>query len=154
MPRDQPTISNLGLHKLVSKSVKRQHMLGSVPPALQFIPLGAILALDIYDRKSGKDAINNSLMDLQAEKVLVVPPEANTTDLQPLAPRRLWSCGFCNSFPQRPHVEHNINALTSTKVVNGAGEMSPAKAPVLFPNLAQSSMARFPKQQNMPRPDP
>ena len=47
--------SELALRDLVSSTLKRQHLLGAVPPAMRFIPIGALAAKALYDNGLGKD---------------------------------------------------------------------------------------------------
>jgi len=123
-PKPNP-INSLSLHEAVSSSLKRQHMLGVVPPAMRFIPLGALAAKELYERQMGKV---EALQGPQDEPIFKI--EAATGSIETSPASRLWSCAVCHpTHSLSSHVLVKPPFLSSAAVLPASGQ----KRPVLDP---------------------
>jgi hypothetical protein len=60
--KNKPTTFNdSSLTSSLSSIVRKQNVLGAVPPALRLLPLAAFAVGDLYERKYGKDPIESLL---------------------------------------------------------------------------------------------
>lgn len=83
-------INSLSLHETISSTLKRQHILGAVPAAMRFIPLGAFAAKELYERQMGKiEALQG-----QDEQIFRIETAAGSIENAPNP--RLWSCALCH----------------------------------------------------------
>jgi hypothetical protein len=61
-PKNRPTASNdSSLASSLSSIVRKQNVLGAIPPALRFLPLAAFAAGDLYERKYGNNPLESVL---------------------------------------------------------------------------------------------
>jgi hypothetical protein len=93
-------INSLSLHEAVSSSLKRQHVLGAVPAAMRFIPLGAFAAKELYERRMGKlEALSGP-----EEQTFKLGTATSLLNSQ-VAPgsTRLWGCALCHPMHSKQH---------------------------------------------------
>lgn len=110
MPSDpKPKIPASALHDLLSSTLKRQHMLSNVPPALRFMPIAALAAEKAIQQRLGlgKNAVEDALLEgAEPERGFkLLPSEVEVLESvgaeQAVDIRRLWSCGVCHDMRER-----------------------------------------------------
>lgn len=89
-------ITDKNLKDLISKTLKRQHLASSVPPALRFIPLGALAAADLLEQRFGKNVMEGLFIGKKEEVAVLTlgRPESAESGME----GRILSCGVCRSF--------------------------------------------------------
>ncbi|KAK5054466.1 hypothetical protein LTR84_001357 [Exophiala bonariae] len=97
-------INSLSLHEAVSSTLKRQHVLGAVPAAMRFIPLGALAAKELYERQMGKLEVLSG----PEEQILKLETATSLLDIVP-GSARLWGCASCHAM----HSKQNQMATNS-----------------------------------------
>lgn len=118
-PRSNPT-NSLSLHETISSTLKRQHILGAVPAAMRFIPLGAFAAKELYERQIGK----LETLSGPEEQILKLESAATVID-NPSSSTRLWSCAFCHPMhSKQSHVTLNSIFVSTATAIPGSKQHS------------------------------
>lgn len=112
-PRPNP-VDSLSLHEAVSSTLKRQHILGAVPAAMRFIPLGAFAAKELYDRQMSK------LEALPGQDEQILKLESTTMEsIGNTSASRLWGCTLCH--PTQPRSNSmTINSMFVSTTIHGS----------------------------------
>lgn len=118
-------INSFSLHEAVSSSLKRQHILGVVPPAMRFIPLGAFAAKELYERQMAKV---EALQGPQDEPIFQIEAAAGSIESGPAS--RLWSCAVCHPTQSlSSHVSVKSIAFPSATMLPKLGQKPPVLGP-------------------------
>lgn len=134
-PKSNP-LNSLSLHEAVSSTLKRQHILGAVPPAMRFIPLGAFAAKELYERQMGKmEALQG-----QDEQIYRIEIAAGSIENTPNS--RLWSCALCHPTHPRSNQVAMKSMFIPSILVAGSRQKALAFEPEVGICTAQSPESR------------